>query len=142
VIYGLPETEKETLGEQLKATDALLSKMDMKNVLIDDLFRLGRKTPNTKARPLLVKFVRKIDKKLVLSTGRRKLMKGDPRIDDDKSPMDRAIERKLFEKFKEVSNGDKAMRRNIWRGTLTITKGNATIGKFTINPANGEINEI
>ncbi|XP_035714869.1 uncharacterized protein LOC118438528 [Folsomia candida] len=45
VFYGFPETGTETLETQIAEVEKLLQKMGLNNPIIDDIFRMGKKTP-------------------------------------------------------------------------------------------------
>ncbi|OXA43460.1 hypothetical protein Fcan01_21792 [Folsomia candida] len=131
VFYGFPETGTETLETQIAEVEKLLQKMGLNNPIIDDIFRMGKKTPTGKPRPLLVKMVRSIDKKFILQSGKKKLGKGDPIVERDKTQAERAVEKKFMEKFKELRAADKDIRMDIYKGKMTIKKNKTIIKTFT-----------
>lgn len=130
VIFGLPEGNDEKTDDLIKLVDELFAKMGVTGVLVDDLFRLGKKKSGSKQpRPLLLKLVRMLDKKRIREA-RRKLGKADPVIVDDKSKDEIAVEKKLLEKFSEMKKKDKTLKKRIIRGKMTVFKDKKELKSF------------
>jgi len=99
----VPESDEETWKELDKIIDDLSAKLELGEKLdYDDINRLGRNKPG-KCRPILMKLVRKRDKKLIMA--QRKCLKGtNIYIQDDLTPDERAEYNTPRSKFKELKD--------------------------------------
>ncbi|CAL8091301.1 unnamed protein product [Orchesella dallaii] len=139
IISGLPEDNNEKITDQIKKAEGVFTKLGLKNIGIDDISRLGKdKKANGNPRPLLVKLVRKMDKRAIMSE-KKKLGKEKIYINDDVSPAVRANEKKLRDKFREQKVLDKDYRMQIKRGELFIWKNKAVVKHFILDEATGDV---
>jgi len=122
IVFGIKEGDKETMQQQLKEVMKVFEKIGVKDALIDDVRRLGKYVAKGKTHcPLLVKFVRTVDKRAVL-TNKTKLGKEKIFINNDMSPEERRQEKALKEKFKNMKAKDKDLKMSIRNGNKRIFK--------------------
>jgi len=126
IIYGLKE---ETNEDPEASASKLFEKLGLKDVMIDDTWRLGKQQKSPKGpRPLLVKFVKGTDKKKVMKEKAK--LKGEKIfINNDLSKEEQAIEKNLRERFKTMKATDKTlkMKMGIKKGIMTVYKEGKTV---------------
>ena len=130
VVYGINESPPKTAKPDRTKNDLLnllpvLNAVDssIQNASIKDLFRLGKFDPSqTRPRPILVKFLRRIDVSTILSN--RNLVKKPVIIKADMSKDERKIESMLLqERWRLIQQGTN-------RKYITIRKNEIFVGKL------------
>jgi len=68
VLFGIKEEDKEDTDKQVELVREVFNKLGVKDIIIDDIHRLGKKASDKKKapRPLLVKLLTMIDKNRIL----------------------------------------------------------------------------
>lgn len=131
VIVGMKEEENENLESQEKAVTALFENIGVRGALVDDCRRLGRKVEGRNTRPMLVKFVRMLDKRKVLgkkkNLGRERIF-----INEDLTIEERKTEKILRDHFKGLHEGDRGLKMGIRDGKMTIWKNNSFFKKVQV----------
>lgn len=142
IVNGLPEAATEDITKQIALADALFQKIGVKDVMIDDIFRIGKKsTQKTGPRPLLVRLVKMTDKKQIMRA-KRTLGKTDSIfINHDLTKEAREQEKLLRDAFKQLKAVDNNLRMGIRRGTMTVWRDGAVFKKLHIS-REGAVREI
>ncbi|CAL8077326.1 unnamed protein product [Orchesella dallaii] len=110
VISGVAESAADNMQSHIESVKALCTKIGIGEVLIDDVFRLGRKSnDSTKPRPILVKFEREAGK--ILRDTYRGLKKIDPDLGMSIRGGVMAIwkDKKIIKKFNVVNKSTQQM---------------------------------
>jgi hypothetical protein len=141
IVFGIEETDKEDLDSLLKAAEALFASMKVADVMIDDIFRLGKRLPGAaKPRPIKIKPLRMVDKKRIMA-GKRNLGKSKVSVMNDLSPEDRKSETLLRIKFREMKANDKDLYMSIRGGKMYVMKNKKLIDTVTANERPDGIDE-
>lgn len=138
IIYGIKKDPKENVESKLKALeDEIWKKIGMASVLVDDVFRIGKKDP-AKPRALLVKLVRKVDRDLTMIK-KKALGKTSPvLVRKDQSPEERTRDYKLREHFRSLKARDKDLTMFINEGgKMTTWKAGQFYQQFTYDSTEG-----
>jgi hypothetical protein len=136
IIHGAQEPPAETLSTLVATLNSLWQTLGLKEtaIWVNDCFRLGKRSPGFN-RPILVKLVRHIDKRLILDaafkakTNARKLY-----FNHDLTPMQQQQQKMLRNKIQECQHQDPDVRGNIRGNTLVIMKHGTTVGRFEVTP--------
>lgn len=119
IIQGIAEHSGEDLTKQTELMDELCTKMGIPSVLIDDIFRIGKKVEG-KQRPLLVKLVKSTDKRLLMMNAKK--LKEKIYLNDDLTKEERDVEKILRNHFKVLKSSDASLRKSIRNGNMRIWK--------------------
>lgn len=141
IVFGVPESTNESTDMLLQTLETeVWQKLGTVGVLIDDSFRLGKRDPAIpRPRPVLVKFVRKVDCNKVLSL-KKNLGKGAIVIKKDKTKEEKSRDAELWSKFQELKAIDKAINMRIgFGGVMTIWKDNKPVKKYIYSPELGVV---
>jgi hypothetical protein len=133
IVSGIPENKTSLADREDPGPDIQLLKTKMRIPYVidyDDAFRLGRWAPG-KTRPLLIKFVRMIDKRRFIS--HRINLKGENiYVNDDESKEQRVTRSILMKQFKAEKIHEKDLRSYIKKDTLFITKAGVLVPKYAV----------
>jgi hypothetical protein len=130
IIHGIPEpSERESSAGLVKLLEDLWKELNiMSPILIDNVYRLGR---GTRARPILVKLVRNIDKQIIISkrkdAGRRKIY-----INDDLTQLQQFQKKLLTTHLQSLKASDPDVWGSIRGNSLHAKKAGHVIGRFEV----------
>lgn len=128
IIRGLPEEANENAEKRMQIVqDLFTNKMKVSGVLIDDVYRVGRKDKAAAggfSRFMIVKLVCGIDMQRIL--GGKKLLRGNIFVNKDQSKEDRERDKAFRDFFKTLKTSDKDITKSVdFKGRLKIWKNNA-----------------
>ncbi|CAL8127726.1 unnamed protein product [Orchesella dallaii] len=133
VITGIAETANDSLQSLIKCVEHLCNKMGLQEVLIDNVFRLGKKSSGATKRPrrIFVKLVRMVDKKSMIMAA-KKMRNEKIFINDDLNAAERETGKILRDKFRALKRTEPDIRRLIRGDTMTIWKDKKVIKKYKV----------
>src|SRR5665811_11276 len=129
VIHGLPESPKETPTQLMKEIEVLFVKLGMSDPLIDNVYRLS-KPVGGKVRPVMLKFVSTMEKRLMM-TNRRNVITEKIFISDDMSKQQQQDQKLLRAKIKELKLTNKDIICIIRESSMVVKLNESIINKFT-----------
>lgn len=137
VISGIAETD-EGLEANIKAIDDLCDGVGIPKVLIDDVFRMGKKKGSS-PRPLLLKLSLMVDKKRLMKT-EKNVRSEKIYLNDDLSHQERIDCGLLRAHFKTMKTTRDNISYSIRDSVMCIWCNNAIIEKYAV--VNGEVKQI
>jgi hypothetical protein len=131
LVEGIPEKDKEKWNDTEVLIEQLFNQLGLSgSPIIDDCFRIGTYKPG-KIRPILLKFVRFKDKKLVMEN-RNKLKGTKIYLNDDLTKDQRIQNSILWKKEKELRRNHPGAKVYSRTCMLFLNEGSRSV-KFTVN---------
>jgi hypothetical protein len=132
LIYGLKQGRSESITDLVSAADTLWTKLGLvEKIQIDNIYRLGRQNNDGTPRPVLVKLVRNLDKKVIMAK-KNNLIKEKIFISDDLTPMEQFQKRLLQTHLRAIKASDPDLRGTIRGNSLHVKKNDITINQYRI----------
>jgi len=119
IIHALSEIKNETLDQLVKTMEDLWSKLGVSGILVNNVHRL-RKPKDGHTRPAIVKLVRYIDKRLIMSN-KSKVLVEKIFIYDDKTKDEQQNYKLLRTKLQELKATEPTLI-GTFRGTDLLVK--------------------
>jgi hypothetical protein len=138
IIHGIQPTPTESTDSLMQTISELMKDLGAgEGVLINDIYRLGRKGQSTQ-QPLLVKFLRNIDKKKLME--KKKLLSAKKIfLNDDLTPLEQFNKKLLTTHLKAMKSRDNSIWGSIRRNSLHIKKDGYVTHRFRVE--NGVVEE-
>jgi hypothetical protein len=139
LLHGIPVIVSETTERLLSYLDDLWNKVGVtERIVLDDAYRLGK--PSTSGpRPVLIKFLRMIDKKKILSK-RKDIAKLKVYINEDCLALKQFQKKLLNTHLKAFKDMDDTVWGSIRGNSLHVKKQGQLTRKFTVE--DGTVKEI
>jgi hypothetical protein len=139
IIHGLPVLDGETSTKLIGHLNSLWVKLGIsQQIILDDVYRLGSRLTSG-SRPVIVKFLRTLDKKLVLSK-RIEATKCKVFINDDCTPLEQFHKKLLNTHLKAMKEADDTTWGSIRGNSLHVKKNGQPTRKFAVE--NGTVKEL
>jgi hypothetical protein len=136
IVHGIPADTSENTKKLLVILDNLFKDIGIAgSVLVDNVFRSGSSIP----RPLMVKFVRQLDKRSILEK-RKELSAKKIYVNDDLTPLQQFNKKLLTTHLKARKSTDPTIWGSIRGNSLLIKKNGNIINRFEVE--NGIVREI
>lgn len=129
IISGLEE-QGDDLESSIEAVNNLCEKVGIQQVLIDDVFRIGKKGSGD--RPILLKLALKVDKKRLMKAA-KSLRKEKIYLNDDQSQEERIVDGKLRAHFKSMKATKPDISFSIRNGVMQIWSNSIVIENFHVD---------
>jgi len=129
IITGIPEDQGD-LQTNIETINSICDKIGTPKVMIDDVFRIGKKK-DTGNRPILLKLALMVDKKRLLQ-GAKVLRKEKIYLNEDQTQEERIQGGLLRTYFKGIKPSRPDINFSIRNGVMSIWKDNAIIERYTV----------
>ena len=131
VCFGIPETKPETKPQLLNTISSLFKSQLNENPLIDDVFRIG--PPNKPNRPILIKFVQKISKDIIMARSMDLWKSSKISLRHDLTKEEQLVQKKLREHARQMKGNDHGISTKIRNNVLLVFKDNKLLQKFKVD---------
>jgi hypothetical protein len=125
IINGVNEEEGETLENLENKVQNLFQHMNCNNIMIDNLFRFGRKIQGQN-RPILIKLIRTLDKRIIFQN-RTKVFQEKVFISDDLTPREQQAQFKLREEARKRKAEDPTLQTKVQGSKLVVLKDEVVV---------------
>lgn len=130
IVFGLPETQNENFDNLCHSLDELWKVLGVSGLLIDNFYRLGQPKAGWN-RPILIQFVRYLDKRQVMMN-KHKVLKNKIFVNDDLTKAEQGSQRVLRAKLQELKQQDNNITGSIRGHSLLIKSDGKVVDKFIV----------
>jgi len=140
IIHGITEVANETLSMLVTVIRSFLDGIGLKNILLDNVMRMGKSVVGTN-RPILLKLVSFLDKKLIFAAAKSaKTNSQKIYLNDDLSKEDQKQHKILREFFKTIKARDNDIKMSIRGSVLQVWKNSKVIQRYKVE--DGSVSQI